>query len=124
MTERATSDKAGLIGRAERERLYPSRSDRSPGAGGGDPEHGRAGGIGISTGTARPLHVHQSDGAGLAASCEARAGAPLHGQGATLHPAAIADPGASCEVGFGSFRRSAGWQRACTACNWMMLTSV
>ena len=48
---RATADKSALIGRAERERLYPRRSDRSPGAGGGDPEHGRAGGIGIGPGT-------------------------------------------------------------------------
>ena len=47
---RATADKSALIGRAERERLYPRRSDRSPGAGGGNPEHGRAGGIGTWTG--------------------------------------------------------------------------
>ena len=126
---RATADKTRFYRPCRAERLWRRRSDRSPGAGGGDPEHGRAGGTGtdLAPGTAVLLHVHLSDGAGLAASCEGRDGAPWDGQGLPFVTGRSSILGHTCgriRLSHWPARRSAGWQRACTACSWVMLTSV
>jgi hypothetical protein len=80
---RATADKTGFIGRAERSGFggavvtgvpEPAQATRSTGGRGELTSD-------LATGTAGLLPLHLSDGAGLAASCEGRDGAPWDGRG-------------------------------------------